>query len=141
MQGTRYYPSPDCCLFFFGRLLCSSAHAHLRDTLENVLIEWVKERVGEDGDALGLAMRIITCRSMGLECKMERQSLLAMQCEDGGWEGGWIYRYGTTGVKIGNRAVVTAMAIKALQLTETGTTPSISKDVELLSDDLISFPI
>ena len=38
-----------------------------------------------------------------------------MQCEDGGWEIGYIYRYGISGMKIGSRGYTTAMAIKAIE--------------------------
>jgi len=36
------------------------------------------------------------------------------QCQDGSWEPGWMYRYGSTGVKIGNRGLTTALAVKAI---------------------------
>ncbi|KAI1660681.1 hypothetical protein F4813DRAFT_348033 [Daldinia decipiens] len=59
-------------------------------------------------------MRIATCAQMGIACENDRRALLGLQCDDGSWEGGWLYQYGTTRVKIGNRAVTTAMAIAAL---------------------------
>ncbi|KAF3769353.1 HAD-like protein [Cryphonectria parasitica EP155] len=74
----------------------------------------VRERFGMGGNALDLAMRIITCTQMGITCEDDRCALLDMQCEDGGWEVGWLHRYGSTGVKIGNRSVTTAMSIAAL---------------------------
>ncbi|KAL7621715.1 hypothetical protein AAE478_009042 [Parahypoxylon ruwenzoriense] len=114
MQGTRYYSSPDCCLGFIGRLLRSSSDAHLQTTLGPLLKSRVRERLGLGGSALDLAMRIITCAQMGIACENDRRALLSLQCEDGRWEGGWIYQYGSTGVKIGNTAVTTAMAVEAL---------------------------
>lgn len=114
VQGTRYYPSPDCCLGFIGRLLQSSSDAHLQTTLGALLKSRVRERLGLDGSALDLAMRIITCARVGVECEEDRHTLLGMQCEDGSWEAGWMYQYGTTGVKVGNRGVTTAMAVAAL---------------------------
>ncbi|KUI72797.1 Alpha-D-glucose-1-phosphate phosphatase YihX [Cytospora mali] len=114
IQGTRYYPSADCCLGFIGRLLRSSDDPHLQTTLGPLLKARMYERLGLGGSALDLAMRIITCTQMGIECQDDRQALLSVQCDDGSWEPGWMYQYGSTGVKIGNRGVTTAMAVAAL---------------------------
>lgn len=114
LQGTRYYPSPDCCLGFIGRLLRSSSDAHLHMTLGPLLKSRVRERVGLGGSALELAMRISTCTQMGINCENDRRALLDMQCEDGSWEAGWMYQYGTSKVKVGNCGVTTAMAVAAL---------------------------
>ena len=114
LQGTRYYPSADCCLFFIARLLGASSDAHLQATLRPLLTERTRERVRQDGNALDLASRILACSSLGIECGMDRRALMDLQCEDGGWEAGWIYRFGSTGVRLGNKGVTTAMAVKAL---------------------------
>ena len=114
LQGSRYYPSPDCCLFFFGRLLRSSSDDFLQSMLGSVLRERVKEQVGQSGNAIDIAMRILLCKWLDLDCGGDRGTLLNLQREDGGWDAGWMYRYGSTGVRIGNRGVTTAMAIKAL---------------------------
>ena len=115
IYGTRYYPSSDCCLGFFGRLLQSSNDkAHLQATIGPLLKSRLQERVGESGSALDLAMRVLACDSLGIECSVDRDTLLCLQCQDGGWESGWMYRYGSTGVKIGNRGVTTALAVKAI---------------------------
>ena len=114
LQGTRYYPSPDCCLFFVTRLLNSSSDTHLQATLRALLVERVRERVGKDGNALDLASRILACNSLGVECSIDRRALMGLQCEDGGWEAGWMYRFGSTGVRLGNKGVTTAMAVKAI---------------------------
>ncbi|KAI1449975.1 Haloacid dehalogenase-like hydrolase-domain-containing protein [Annulohypoxylon stygium] len=114
LQGTRYYPSPDCCLGLIGRLLRSSRDANLHMTLEPLLKSRMRERLGLGGSALDLAMRIITCAQLGIACEDDRRALLSMQCDDGSWEVGWMYQYGSTGVKIGNRGVTGAMAVVAL---------------------------
>ncbi|KAI1413684.1 HAD-like protein [Hypoxylon sp. FL1857] len=114
IQGTRYYPSPDCCLGLIGRLLRSSSDTHLQATLGQLLKSRVSERLGLCGSALDLAMRIITCTQLRIPCEDDYRALLSLQCEDGSWEGGWMYQYGSTGVKIGNRGVTTAMAVAAL---------------------------
>ncbi|OTA90676.1 hypothetical protein M434DRAFT_22830 [Hypoxylon sp. CO27-5] len=80
----------------------------------------VRERLGQGGSALDLAMRIIACAQLGIPCGDDRRALLKLQCEDGSWEGGWMYQYGSTRVKIGNRAVTTAMAVAALSSRDTG---------------------
>ena len=38
-----------------------------------------------------------------------------LQCMDGGWEIGWLCKYGSSGVEIGNRGLCTAFAVKAIQ--------------------------
>ncbi|KAI1096659.1 Haloacid dehalogenase-like hydrolase-domain-containing protein [Rostrohypoxylon terebratum] len=114
LQGTRYYPSPDCCLGLIGRLLRSSHDSNLHLALEPLLKMRMRERLGLEGNALDLAMRIITCAQLGIACEGDRHALLSMQCEDGSWEAGWVYQCGSTGVKIGNRSVTVATAIAAL---------------------------
>lgn len=115
MDGTRYYPSPDCCLGFIGRLLrVSNNDEHLQTTLGPLLKSRIGERVGMSGSPMELAMRIITCKQMGIPCEGDCAELLSSQCDDGSWEAGWMYRYGSTGETIGNRAVTTAMAVAAL---------------------------
>ena len=118
IHGTRYYPSPDCCLYFFGRLLRSSDDIHLKATLAPLLKERTQERIGQSGNALDLAMRILACSSLELNCDLDRRALLDLQAEDGGWKAGWMYRFGSTGVRLGNRGVTTALAVKALSSPE-----------------------
>ncbi|KAK7183120.1 hypothetical protein DPSP01_010905 [Paraphaeosphaeria sporulosa] len=121
LDGTRYYPSADCCLGFFTRLLQSAAtDTNLQCTLRPLLGSRLKERVAKNGNALDLAMRIIACTYLGVECSVDREALLAMQLEDGSWEPGWIYRYGSTGVKLGNRGATTAFALKAISSSTIG---------------------
>ncbi len=63
-------------------------------------------------------MRILTCSVLNLDCGIDRRALLDAQGEDGGWEAGWLYKYGSTGVKIGNRGVTTALAVRAIASSE-----------------------
>ena len=114
IQGTRYYSTADCCLFFFGRLLQSSRDQLLQETLHSLLVQRTGERVGQPGSALDLAMRILTCDLLGLECSVDRQALAKLQYEDGGWHASPMYQYGSTGLTLGNRGVTTALAVKAL---------------------------
>lgn len=50
--------------------------------------------------------------------KVWKRALMALkdlQCSDGGWEIGWLCKYGSSGVELGNRGVCTAFAVKAIQ--------------------------
>lgn len=126
LKGTRYYSSPDCCLYFIARLLRSAvvggdevAEAHLRVTLLPLLRVCVRERMGAQGSsALDLAVRVRTCQMLEMEgeggVEGDVQALRAMQREDRGWEGGALYRYGSSGLDIENRGVTTAWAVSAL---------------------------
>ncbi|PSR90637.1 Haloacid dehalogenase-like hydrolase-domain-containing protein [Coniella lustricola] len=114
LRGSRYYPSADCCLWFIGRLLRSSSDDHLQTLLGPLLKSRVRERLGADGGALDIALRVDTCAHLGIACEDDRRALRKLQSEDGGWEAGWMYRYGSTGIEIGNRGVTTAAAVAAL---------------------------
>ncbi|CZR66321.1 uncharacterized protein PAC_16222 [Phialocephala subalpina] len=126
LTGTRYYNSPEPFLFFFARLLtCKQAHS-LRARVLPLLQDRIRERAGLPGDALQLGMRILAGMSaevgwenLGSESfwKKDVLNLRALQSADGGWEIGWLCRYGKTGVMIGNRGLTTALAVKALEET------------------------
>lgn len=118
LDGTRYYASAECFLYFLSRLLRKAEDHELNDLLYNLLKERVQERIGVEGDALALAMRILTCAAVGIRDDVDMRTLLPLQCEDGGWELGWIYKYGSSGVNIGNRGLATAFAIKAIEALE-----------------------
>lgn len=135
LQGTRYYSTPDICLGFIARLLRSSNDSHLHITLGPILKSRVGERIGLNGSALDLAMRITTCVQMGVSCQSDRRALLDMQCDDGSWEAGWMYQYGSNGVKIGNCAVTTAMAVAALSSAKISSV-SIMKPSDIIQNTL-----
>ncbi|KAG5342688.1 hypothetical protein C0989_010656 [Termitomyces sp. Mn162] len=115
LEGTRYYETPECFLFFTSRLLASSDDQQLHAMLKPLLKERVQERIGAKGDALALAMRIIVTDFVGIRNEVDLRALLPLQCEDGGWEIGWMYKYGSSGIRIGNRGLTTALAIKAVE--------------------------
>ncbi|KAJ7096276.1 Haloacid dehalogenase-like hydrolase-domain-containing protein [Mycena epipterygia] len=115
LEGTRYYETAECFLYFLSRLLLSSSDANLHMALAPLLKERLQERIGVEGDALQLSMRIVACASVGLRDDVDLRTLLMLQCEDGGWEIGWIYKYGSSGIKIGNRGLSSAFAIKAIK--------------------------
>lgn len=115
LQGTRYYETPECFLFFISRLLACSGDQELHTMLKPLLKERVQERIGAEGDSLALAMRILVCDFVGIRNEIDLRTLLPLQCVDGGWEIGWMYKYGSSGISIGNRGLTTALAIKAIQ--------------------------
>ncbi|KAG2033750.1 Haloacid dehalogenase-like hydrolase-domain-containing protein [Suillus americanus] len=115
LDGTRYYATPESFLYFLGRLLEITNDVSLAACIKPLLIERIQERIGADGDALALSMRLRLCAHLGLCNDVDLHTLLGLQCEDGGWEIGWIYRYGSSGIKIGNRGLTTSLAMKAIQ--------------------------
>ena len=115
MQGTRYYSTPETFLYFFSRLCQSVNDPAVQRDLKALLVERIKERIGTSGDALCLAMRLLACKSVGISNRVDLNTLLSTQSEDGGWPAGWMYWYGSSGVEIGNRGVTTALAVKAIE--------------------------
>jgi hypothetical protein len=97
LEGTRYYETAECFLYFLARLLRSSDDAALHDALVDLLKERLQERTGVPGDALQLAMRILACASVGLRDDVDLRTLLTLQCEDGSFEIGWMYKYPSSG--------------------------------------------
>lgn len=73
------------------------------------------ERIGMEGDGLALAMRLIVCDFTKVKNEIDLQTLRDLQREDGGWDSGLIYKYGSSGLSIGNRGLTTVMAIHAIQ--------------------------
>ncbi|KAK7008124.1 alpha-D-glucose-1-phosphate phosphatase YihX [Favolaschia claudopus] len=129
LDGTRYYANAECFLFFVVRLLLSTDNVALHGDLTPLLKERLQERIGIPGDAAQLAMRIIACASVGLRDDLDLSALLKFQCEDGSFELSWTYRYPSSGsfgtsnnnhfsIKIGNRGLTTALAIKAIESAE-----------------------
>ena len=118
LEGTRYYPSPDAFLFFASRLLERSADEQLHARLVPLVTRHLRERVGIMGDPMELAMRVLVCRQFGVANEVDLTRLIEMQCRDGGWEVGWLYRFGSSGIKAGSRGLTTALAIKAIEAAQ-----------------------
>jgi hypothetical protein len=115
LEGTRYYETAECFLFFSARLLHQVGDEALHAKLAQLLRERVLEREGCcEGDALALAMRVIVGAAVGLRLERDLAALLPLQYEDGGWGPSWIYKYGSSGIKIGNRGLTTALALNAI---------------------------
>jgi hypothetical protein len=114
LDGTRSYETPECFFFFAARLLRIANDAPLRARLAPLLRARILERAGRPGDALALAMRVLAGAAVDLRMDRDLEALLLLQCEDGGWELSWIYRLHTSGGKIGNRGLTTALALNAI---------------------------
>jgi len=115
LDGTRYYETAECFLFFSARLLRSTPDAPLHARLAPLLRARILERAGCPGDALALAMRVLAGAAVGLRMERDLAALLPLQCEDGGWELGWVYKqlHASRG-KMGNRGLTTALALNAI---------------------------
>ena len=117
LDGTRYYETAECFLFFAARLLHTARDdTALQTRLAPLLRERVLERAGCPGDALALAMRVLAGAAIGLRMERDLEALLPLQWEDGGWEPSWVYRYGSSEarLKLGNRGLTTAFALNAI---------------------------
>jgi hypothetical protein len=116
LDGTRYYPLPEAFLYFLGRFVRLADDKSVRKTFLPLLKERLQELVGSPGDALALALRIVACAYVGIRDEIDLRRLLTLQNEDGSWGPGDAYRYGTTGIRIGNYGLATALALHGIQL-------------------------
>ncbi|KAJ4304591.1 hypothetical protein N0V90_000117 [Kalmusia sp. IMI 367209] len=117
-EGTRHYITAETFFFFLSQLIAANPNAtevqDLREPLQSALLT----RVGvydKMVDSLCVAMRVLACQSLGLNPEPDMSRLKAFQGEDGSWPLGWVCRYGKTKERLGNRGVVTAFAVKALE--------------------------
>ncbi|KAK0185517.1 HAD-like domain-containing protein [Armillaria mellea] len=120
IQGSRYYETAECFLFFLYRFISDCEDPVIHSRFYPLLKERVMERIGAVGDGLALAMRLIVCDFTGVRNDIDLQTLRTFQCEDGGWDTGLIYKYGSSGLSIGNRGLTTAMALQAIQCSLAG---------------------
>ncbi|KAH8996492.1 HAD-like domain-containing protein [Lactarius hatsudake] len=98
-------------------------HFYMRDSAP-LLQARIEERSGAaPSDALALAMRVLAGSVVGLHLAHDLALLLPLQCEDGGWGPSWIYKYGSSGVKIGNRGLTTALALNAISALQSPPQP------------------
>ena len=115
--GTYYYVGGDLFLFFLSRLLKISSE--VRQCLEPMFKERIKERFGVEADSLSLAVRILA--AVTVEIKVDRRDLerlLSMQREDGSWGNSWFFKSPETAMRFRNDGVTTALAVHAIQEVE-----------------------
>jgi hypothetical protein len=121
MAGTRYYRSPDSFLYFLSCLfLESQQHSRegdlkLESDLAGPLRKALEMHIGQTGDSVELAERVIACHNVGTQNFDDLETLMSMQEEDGGWKPGCMYGYGSTGERIVNKGLRTALALKAIE--------------------------
>ncbi|SJL17011.1 uncharacterized protein ARMOST_20551 [Armillaria ostoyae] len=115
LQGSRYYETAECFLFFLYRFISGCDSPVIHNRFYPLLKDRVMERIGMEGDGLALAMRLIVCDFTKVKNEIDLQTLRDLQREDGGWDSGLIYKYGSSGLSIGNRGLTTVMAIHAIQ--------------------------
>lgn len=116
LEGTYYYIGGDIFLFYVSRLI--GVAPSIKERIATLFQERVKERFGREGDALALSMRIIAASSVGMRDIVDRDTLLAMQELDGGFPIGWFYRIPAAKLRVGNRGLTTALAIKAIKVVD-----------------------
>ena len=124
LNGTRYYSSPESFLFFLARTTENLRIPSLRSQLLPILKTKIKERIGEAGDPRALAMRALACKILNIPNPRDMDRLRSLQCSDGGWPAGAVYRYGVSGMKI-DRGLVTSIALKAIEM------PDLVKDASI----------
>ncbi|THU77492.1 hypothetical protein K435DRAFT_877769 [Dendrothele bispora CBS 962.96] len=103
LDGTRYYTTAECFLFFLARFLSGCQDKAVHDKLKPLFVERVKERIGAEGDALAL---------------VDMQTLLSKQCEDGSWEISWVYKLVAAKTSIASIGLTTAIALQAISSAE-----------------------
>lgn len=117
VDGTLYYHGGDTFLFFLSRLL--SVSPHVFNSFAPLFRQRVFERSGAEGDAQQLAMRVIAGAAVGVKMFVDYERLVGMQEEDGAWPMGWAYKYGGSGILLGNKGWTTSLAVKAIEAFET----------------------
>lgn len=110
----RYYFTPEPLLYYACRLV-QSAKAPELDRMREILKDCVTERIGLDGNAVCLAIRLLICQKLGIPNSKDFQALLALQEEDGGFGVGWYYNFGRSKVRIGHRGLTAALSVEALK--------------------------
>ena len=113
--GTYYYIGGDLFLFFLSRLLKISSE--VRQRLEPMFKERVRERFGVEADSLSLAARILAAVAVDMVDRRDLETLLSMQLKDGSW-GNSFFRIQETAIRIRNDGVTTALALRAIQEVE-----------------------
>ncbi|GES60874.1 HAD-like protein [Aspergillus terreus] len=115
IDGTYYYQTAEWFLFYLSRLLKQTQDANLEGKFGSLLRERIQERIGIPGDSLVLGMRLSVCHAMGVPNYQDMETLTGMQCEDGGWEPGYLYSIPIVGKRIFDRGFTTALAIQVIK--------------------------
>lgn len=113
-RGTRYYHTGDFFLYFVSRLILLGP-PHVQTRFGPTFRDCVAEVVGNPGDALALALRVVCMARAGLNGAGELQRLLALQSEDGSWGDGCCYQFSRIKAKGYHRGLTAALAVLAVR--------------------------
>lgn len=117
LYGTRHYSTPESFYYFVARLYAETSSHELRKRLLIVRFR-LKNRMGKPANPLALALRLRACQLIDMEpveYVNDLVTLLFMQEEDGGWPAGHFCHLGSTGTRIGNRGLTTALAVTIIR--------------------------
>ncbi|RYN25201.1 hypothetical protein AA0112_g8591 [Alternaria arborescens] len=115
IDGSEHYLASETFLYFLACLIEDNSSAPEVQSLRQPAAEALLERVNRPGDSFVIASRVLSCQKLDVDTRSDIESLKALQECDGGWEMGWISRFGRSKKMIGNRGIPTAWAIKALE--------------------------
>lgn len=115
LDGALMYLGAEPFLYFLSCLVKESPKVPEVQSLREPVAAALRERVGLRGDSFAVASRILACQAIGVWADSDIAYLKDLQQCDGGWEIGWVCRYGRTQKRIGSRGVATAFAIRALE--------------------------
>jgi FMN phosphatase YigB (HAD superfamily) len=119
LDGTRYYYGPEPFLYFLSRLISNNPNDRdIQTLIRPVYAQRVAERIGQPGHAQELAMRLISCATVGIINDRDLATLLKLQDEDGSWEVGWFYEFVSLGMYVGNQGLTTALAICGIEMVQ-----------------------
>ncbi|KIJ22796.1 hypothetical protein M422DRAFT_196689, partial [Sphaerobolus stellatus SS14] len=102
INGTYYEVTAECFLYFISGLI--SNMPNICSAMMESFGEAVRERFSMPGDGLTVSMRILAAASVGLSDVSDISSLLKLQNQDGSIKR-YMYKYGSTGMLIGNRGL------------------------------------
>ena len=119
LHGTRYYISPDWIFYYLSRLCAENNDVEVQE-LRFLVEARLKERIGCDSDVMGVLLRLLACQALGIRNHRDMETLLSLQCDDGGWDHAWVWCYGRTDIQVENRGVATAMATEVLRAVVNG---------------------
>ncbi|KAH8996495.1 hypothetical protein EDB86DRAFT_1003670 [Lactarius hatsudake] len=140
-DGTRYYETAECFLFFAAQFLRATPDPNLHARHAQLLrARIIKERTGAASGDSARGKRRRACAS-----RTTSRTSCRCSARTGGWGPSWIYKYGSSGVKIGNRGPATALVLNAVSALRRPPQPPeplwISEKRRLLPVDLPFSPL
>ncbi|RMZ66364.1 HAD-superfamily hydrolase subfamily IA variant 3 [Pyrenophora seminiperda CCB06] len=115
IEGTEMYVSGEPFLYFLACLIHDNPTAPEIQALREPTAAALRWYVNSRGDSFCVAARVLACQKIGVDPQSDVAYLKGLQEADGGWEMGWVCKFGRSKKRIGNRTLPTAWAIKALE--------------------------